>query len=471
MTLPVTFDHCVVHVSDWERSNAFYRDVLGAELVTRPVGWAYRFGAAQLNLHGPGLQAGRGGAAAGRSPATAISASNGADRSQTPSPISSRCGVPIHAGPMERFGAKGAGPASISATPTARCSNSFPISTIAETAHDRPPHNPNVLPADLPAPQDDGGARHLTGLKLAARGARRDRRLAGRSVEARRPHRGLHLSAHRRARTGAARRLGCNPGRARLHAAIVLVPRSFRRAQAARRCAPFGLSTQDTAYQREAAERLHLPFPVLSDESLELARAIELPTFTVAGMTLLKRMALVIDDGVISKVFYPVFPPDKNAEEVIAWLQASEHRQRARVGEHVAKHLGRQHAGIGVVARAVIAVEHAQRADARATRHGRTARPSGAGSSAASVLSCEIRPSVTMARRFGISAMVAARNARQVLISAGVGLFSGGTQRTALVMRASTSARPSSGRACIAAARQSRSARACRRAGRRHSRR
>jgi peroxiredoxin len=84
-----------------------------------------------------------------------------------------------------------------------------------------------------------------------------------------------------------------------------------------------GLSTQDTPYQREAVDRLHLPFPVLSDERLELARAIRLPTFTVAGMTLLRRMALVIDDGVISKVFYPVFPPDKSAAEVIAWLQAS----------------------------------------------------------------------------------------------------------------------------------------------------
>jgi peroxiredoxin len=85
----------------------------------------------------------------------------------------------------------------------------------------------------------------------------------------------------------------------------------------------YGLSTQDTAYQREAAERLKLPFPVLSDADLELACAINLPTFTVAGMTLLKRMALVIDDGVIGKVFYPVFPPDKNAEEVVAWLQVS----------------------------------------------------------------------------------------------------------------------------------------------------
>ena len=84
----------------------------------------------------------------------------------------------------------------------------------------------------------------------------------------------------------------------------------------------FGLSTQDTDYQQEAASRLHLPFAILSDEKL-LDKALNLPTFTAAGMTLLKRMALVIDDGVITKVFYPVFPPDKSAAEVVAWLQAS----------------------------------------------------------------------------------------------------------------------------------------------------
>jgi peroxiredoxin len=103
----------------------------------------------------------------------------------------------------------------------------------------------------------------------------------------------------------------------------VLLPRSLAELGRLGVTHLFGLSTQDTAYQREAVDRLHLPFQVLSDEALELARAIELPTFTVAGMTLLKRMALVIDDGVISKVFYPVFPPDKNAEEVLAWLRTS----------------------------------------------------------------------------------------------------------------------------------------------------
>jgi peroxiredoxin len=83
----------------------------------------------------------------------------------------------------------------------------------------------------------------------------------------------------------------------------------------------FGLSTQDTDYQREAAERLHLPFAILSDAGLSFTRAMRLPTFTVAGMTLLKRMALVLDEGVIANVFYPVFPPDRNAAEVVAWLR------------------------------------------------------------------------------------------------------------------------------------------------------
>jgi peroxiredoxin len=82
----------------------------------------------------------------------------------------------------------------------------------------------------------------------------------------------------------------------------------------------FGLSTQDPGYQREAAERLHLPFPILSDEHLKLTRAMNLPTFETNGMTLLKRFTLVIDDGVVKHVFYPVFPPDRNATDVLEWL-------------------------------------------------------------------------------------------------------------------------------------------------------
>jgi len=84
----------------------------------------------------------------------------------------------------------------------------------------------------------------------------------------------------------------------------------------------YGLSTQDTQYQREAAERLHLPFPLLSDAALRLTTELQLPAMLVGGATLLKRMALIIDDGVITHVFYPVFPPDRNAGEVLAWLRA-----------------------------------------------------------------------------------------------------------------------------------------------------
>jgi peroxiredoxin len=83
----------------------------------------------------------------------------------------------------------------------------------------------------------------------------------------------------------------------------------------------FGLSTQDHAYQRAMAERLHLPFTVLSDEELALTRALKLPTMEVAGLTLIKRLALIIDDARITHVFYPVFPPDTNGPDVLAWLK------------------------------------------------------------------------------------------------------------------------------------------------------
>ena len=75
------------------------------------------------------------------------------------------------------------------------------------------------------------------------------------------------------------------------------------------------------------ASRLHLPFPVLSDEDLALTRAARLPTMEVAGLTLLKRLALIVDDGRVTHVFYPVFPPDRNAAEVLDWLR--QHPRRA----------------------------------------------------------------------------------------------------------------------------------------------
>jgi len=84
----------------------------------------------------------------------------------------------------------------------------------------------------------------------------------------------------------------------------------------------FGLSTQDTLYQQEAVERLHLPFPLLSDHELTFTHALKLPTFTINGMTLLKRLTLIIQSGKILQVFYPVFPPDQNVSDVISWLRA-----------------------------------------------------------------------------------------------------------------------------------------------------
>jgi peroxiredoxin len=97
----------------------------------------------------------------------------------------------------------------------------------------------------------------------------------------------------------------------------------FAELKAAGAAQVFGLSTQSNAYQAEMASRLHLPFPVLSDEKLALTRALNLPVMEVAGLTLIKRLALVIDDGRITHVFYPVFPPDRNAGDVLMWLKDS----------------------------------------------------------------------------------------------------------------------------------------------------
>ena len=184
------------------------------------------------------------------------------------------------------------------------------------------PHDPTVLPNDLPAPQDDGGARHLAGLKLpalaltATDGLQVDlSKLAGRTVVYIYPRTGVPGQPSPEGWDAIPGARGCTPQSCSFRDHFG----ELKRLGVAQL---YGLSTQDTGYQREAAERLHLPFAVLSDAEFKLTRAIKLPTFTVAGMTLLKRMALVIDDGVVAKVFYPVFPPDKNAEDVIAWLKA-----------------------------------------------------------------------------------------------------------------------------------------------------
>jgi peroxiredoxin len=185
-------------------------------------------------------------------------------------------------------------------------------------------HDPNVLPAELPAPQDDGAARHLAGMRLpslalaATDGSQVDlSQLSGRTVVYVYPRTGVPGQPLPEGWNDIPGARGCTPQSCGFRDHFG----ELKRLGIAR---VFGLSTQDSAYQREAVERLHLPFPVLSDERLALSRALDLPTFTTSGMTLLKRMALIIDEGVISKVFYPVFPPDKNAEEVIAWLRSQQ---------------------------------------------------------------------------------------------------------------------------------------------------
>lgn len=177
------------------------------------------------------------------------------------------------------------------------------------------------LPDDLPAPADDGAADHLEGTPLP----------------------GVGLPATDRS-TVALDRLG--PGRTILYAYPLTgrpgtdLPDDWDAIPGARGCtaeacafrdhhadllaagasAVYGLSTQDTAYQREAVDRLHLPFPMLSDAAFALTHALDLPTFDVAGRTLLRRLTMVVRDGVVEKVFYPVFPPDRHAAEVLGWL-------------------------------------------------------------------------------------------------------------------------------------------------------
>lgn len=184
-------------------------------------------------------------------------------------------------------------------------------------------HNPNILPPNIPIPQDDGAAAHLTGLRLpdVALPATDNTevnlsRLPGRTVVYVYPRTGVPGQALPEGWDDIPGARGCTPQSCAFRD-------HFAELQNLGVAQLYGLSTQDTAYQQEAAERLHLPFPILSDARLTLTTALTLPTFTAAGMTLLKRMAWILDEGIITKVFYPVFPPDKNAEEVIAWIRAS----------------------------------------------------------------------------------------------------------------------------------------------------
>ncbi|WP_345797405.1 peroxiredoxin [Castellaniella sp. MT123] len=178
-----------------------------------------------------------------------------------------------------------------------------------------------TFPDDLPRPVDDGEADHLTGLPMpdvvlpSTMGQRVAlNRIPGRVVIYAYPMTGqpdVPLPAGWNDIPGAR---GCTPESLGFKA----VDARF----SALGIAVFGLSTQDTDYQREMAQRLGLPFPVLSDAGLALTHALRLPTMEVAGMTLLKRLTLIVRDGVIEQVFYPVFPPDEAAATVLAWLES-----------------------------------------------------------------------------------------------------------------------------------------------------
>jgi len=186
-------------------------------------------------------------------------------------------------------------------------------------------HDPNVLPPDLPIPEDDGSASHLPGTAVPPIAlTSTDGELVRVDVV---PEGAERLVLYAYPRTGRPGEAELTPDWDRIPGARGCTPEScgFRDHAAdlgAAGAAVAGLSTQDTAYQREAVERLQLPFAVLSDSDLTLTRALDLPTFTVAGQTLLKRLTLVIRDGAVEHVFYPVFPPDAHAAEVLEWLRA-----------------------------------------------------------------------------------------------------------------------------------------------------
>ncbi|MGR3936394.1 MerR family transcriptional regulator [Streptomyces sp. BRA346] len=202
----------------------------------------------------------------------------------------------------------------------------------AHAMHDSPMNDSPMnrylsLPADLPVPEDDGATAHLPGTTLPP----------------------LEL----RTTTGDAtvRLDALGPGRTVLYVYPLTgrpgtdLPEGWDTIPGARGCTPeacgfrdhyqelldagavrvFGLSSQDTDYQREVVERLHLPFDMLSDPTRSLARALDLPTFEVSGMTLYKRLTLLLRDGMIEHVFYPVFPPNEHAAQVLTWLRDASH--------------------------------------------------------------------------------------------------------------------------------------------------
>lgn len=178
------------------------------------------------------------------------------------------------------------------------------------------------IPSDLPAPLDDRACNHLKGLSLPSIF------MPSTSGDL------INLAHHRQGKqvifcypmTG-------RPGR--------LIPQGWAQIPGAAGCTPqacsirdayqmlldcnvevYGISTQSTEDQLEAVQRLHLPYLLLSDQTLQFAKALQLPLLNVAGMDLLKRITLIVEDGIIQKYFYPVFPPDQHIYAVLAWLNA-----------------------------------------------------------------------------------------------------------------------------------------------------
>src|ERR1700677_1462450 len=181
--------------------------------------------------------------------------------------------------------------------------------------------NPSELPSLLPEPKDDGACNHLPRRALPPISLPST---AGRLVNL--------------AELTTPTVIFFYPRNAQPHETI---PEEWNVIPGARGCTPhscgfrdlhrefqalgfqvFGASTQDTEYQKELVHRVHLQFEVLSDAGFKLVNALKLPTFEYRGLRLVKRMAWIIEGGKITKLFYPVFPPDKNADEVLAWLKA-----------------------------------------------------------------------------------------------------------------------------------------------------
>lgn len=180
--------------------------------------------------------------------------------------------------------------------------------------------NINQLPPDLPIPQDDGATAHLKGMRL--------------------PNISLRATNGQNINVGSTTGwlvIYCYPRTGRPDAAL---PEGWDQIPGARGCTPqscsfrdhyqelqamgaevIGLSVQDTEYQQEMVSRLHLPFPVVSDVNYQFQKALNMPTFVTSGMTLLKRVTLIAQDGVIKAVHYPIFPSDSDPAWVIDYLK------------------------------------------------------------------------------------------------------------------------------------------------------